>query len=103
MSNSNNSTDKKNARKQGVKELIIGAAIAAAGGLLTYFSHESAKPGQRYTIYTGLIAMGIVYAVYGVIHILFPKVGAKKDSKTDSSAIAEGKEAKDEVVVEEDD
>lgn len=64
--------DKASVRKRGIKELLIGAAIAAVGGLASYASYSSARAGETYTVYTGVIAIGIVYALKGAFDLAFP-------------------------------
>lgn len=72
-------TDKASVRKRGVIELLIGIAIAAAGGI--FISYNTARPGERYTVYTGIIAIGIVYAFKGLFDIAFPKVPKNVDKE----------------------
>ena len=64
--------DKASVRKRGIIELLIGVAIAAAGGIFTAISYNAARPGERYTVYTGIIAIGIVYAFKGLYDVAFP-------------------------------
>lgn len=66
------STYKKAARKKALKELLIGLAVAVAGALISWGSYSSAKPGGRYTIYTGIIVLGVIYAGKGVWGLIFP-------------------------------
>lgn len=63
---------KKAARKKALKELLIGLGVAAAGALISWGSYSSAKPGGRYTIYTGIIVLGVIYAGKGVWGLIFP-------------------------------
>ena len=71
----------KAARKKGLTNLGIGLAIAAAGGLLTLFSYQSARPGEKYTVYTGLIVIGIIDAICGLYQLINPKSALPKDKK----------------------
>lgn len=98
---SNTAKDQINKRKRGIKEFLIGAAVAAAGGLATLASYNAAKPGETYTVYTGFIALGIVYAVIGAFHIAFPNAGKKSIDTTSSEKKSEAA-AEADVVKEED-
>ncbi len=93
-------TDKASVRKRSIKELIIGAAVAAAGGLATFASYNSARPGGSYTVYTGIIALGIVYAVKGLIGVIMPGIYLKNQSKNQPAdqpeAVAEAEVVKEE-------
>lgn len=71
----------KDARKRGLTNLGVGAAIAIVGLILTYLSYSNTRPGERYTIYTGLIAIGIVDAVIGLYYLINPKAALPKDKK----------------------
>ena len=66
------------ARKRGFTNLGIGLAIAAGGALLTFFSYSTAKVGERYTVFTGLIAVGIIDALCGIYYIIRPKAALPK-------------------------
>ena len=79
------SNDKTAARKRAIKEFAIGAAVAAAGGIATYVSYSSARPGGTYTVYTGFIALGVVYAIKGLIGLVFPKAFADKNKPTSTA------------------
>ncbi len=68
----------KAARKKGFVNLGIGLVIAAVGGILSLVSYNNAKPGEKYTIYTGIIAIGAVDACLGLWYIINPKAGIKK-------------------------
>jgi len=84
--------DKSSVRKRGIKELIAGVAIAAVGGVATAVSYNTARPGETYTVYTGIIALGIVYAAIGLWHVAFPKV-SKKDQAEQIAKNSESAEA----------
>lgn len=71
----------KEARKRGLKNLGIGAAIAIAGLIFTGISYNTAKPGEKYTIFTGVIAIGIVDALFGLYYLINPKAALPKDKK----------------------
>lgn len=71
----------KEARKRGIKNLCIGAAIAVAGLIFTGISYSNARPGGKYTIYTGLIAIGVIDALVGLYYIINPKAALPKDKK----------------------
>lgn len=71
----------KEARKRGLRNLGIGAAIAIAGLILTAISYNNAKPGERYTVYTGIIAIGVVDALIGLYYLINPKAALPKDKK----------------------
>lgn len=81
MSNSNKTAG----RKKALKEFLIGAAVAAVGGIATAVSYNSARPGGTYTVYTGLIALGAVYAVIGLWGIIFP-LGIRGDKKINNKS-----------------
>ncbi len=89
--------DKAFARKRAIKEFLIGAAVAIAGGAMTYFSYENARPGESYTIFTGLIVLGVIYAVKGLYGIILP-LGIKglRNNKTaeNFAEIEDAREAK---------
>lgn len=74
-------TDKASARKRGIKELLAGVALAAVGGIATAASYNSARPGETYTVYTGVIALGVVYACIGLWHVASPKVAKKEQQE----------------------
>ncbi len=80
-----NNKDKVAGRKKALKEFLIGAAVAAVGGIATAVSYNSAKPGGSYTVYTGLIALGIVYAVIGLWGLIFP-LGLRGNKKPSDKA-----------------
>lgn len=89
---------KKDVRKRGIKELLGGVAVAALGIIMSVVSYNTAKAGETYTVYTGIIVLGIAYACKGVYDVAFPNgLGKKKDNEPIEAA----KEA-EEVVVEED-
>lgn len=71
----------KEARKRGLKNLGIGAAIAIAGLIFTAISYSNAKPGGTYTVYTGIIAIGVIDAVVGLYYLINPKAALPKDKK----------------------
>lgn len=79
--------DKATARKKAVKEFAIGLAAAALGAGISFASYSSAKPGGTYTVYTGVIVLGVVYACKGLFGLVFP-MGLKK-SKEEQPAVAE--------------
>lgn len=89
-------------RKRGLAEIIGGAALAAIGGIASMVSYNNAKAGQTYTVYTGIIALGVVYAIKGIYDVAFPAGFGKKDIDTDNTPkVAE--KAEDTKVVEEED
>lgn len=71
----------KSARKKGLTNLFIGLGIAALGGILSLVSYNTAKPGERYTVYTGFIAVGIIDALIGLYYLINPKAALPKDKK----------------------
>lgn len=71
----------KSARKKGITNLLVGLGIAALGGILSLVSYNTAKPGERYTIYTGFIAVGVVDAIIGLYYLINPKAALPKDKK----------------------
>ena len=101
---SKNSTDKASVRKRGIMELVVGLAVAAFAGFISWQSYETADYGEQYTIYYGPIILGAAYAVLGLVDVAFPQLRSKKAKKSDDAVVAtsEGEKAKDEVVVEED-
>lgn len=95
-------TDKASVRKRGIKELIGGIVVAAIGGIVSFMSYSTAKVGERYHIYTGVIALGVVYAIKGLIDIAVPAgFGKKGADKTVTANTTET--AKETEIVEEDD
>ena len=68
-------------RKKGLINLGIGTAIAAVGALVSYASYSNAKPGQTYTVYTGVIAVGVIDAICGLYYLINPKATLPKDKK----------------------
>lgn len=68
-------------RKKGLINLGIGAAIAIVGALISYASYANAKPGQTYTVYTGIIAVGVIDALCGLYYLINPKATLPKDKK----------------------
>lgn len=88
-----NNNAKAEARKKALKEFLIGAGVAAAGGIITWISYSTAEPGERYTIFTGVIALGAVYAVHGLFRMIVPAKNAGSDGVP--KAAAEDKIAKD--------
>lgn len=72
---------KQEGRKKGFINLGIGLGIAALGGILTLISYNTAKPGETYTVYTGIIAIGVVDAVYGLYLLANPKAIVPKDKR----------------------
>lgn len=71
--------DLKDARKKGLVNLLIGAGIAALGGILSFISYNNAKPGESYTIYTGIIVIGIIDAICGIYYLIRPSTALPKD------------------------
>lgn len=71
----------KDGRKKGFTNLGIGAAIAIIGALISFASYNNAKPGESYTVYTGLIVVGIVDALCGLYYIINPKAALPKDQR----------------------
>ena len=68
-------------RKKGLTNLGIGAAIAIVGILLSVASYNSAKAGETYTVYTGIIVVGIIDALCGLYYLINPKATLPKDKK----------------------
>lgn len=68
-------------RKKGLINLGIGTAIALIGALISFASYSNAKPGQTYTVYTGIIAVGVVDALCGLYYLINPKATLPKDKK----------------------
>ena len=50
----------------------MGPGIAALGGILSFVSYNNAKPGESYTIYTGIIVIGIIDAICGIYYLIRP-------------------------------
>ncbi len=94
------SIDKASVRKRGIKELIGGVVAAAVGGIVSYVSYDSARAGETYTVYYGIIAFGVVYVIKGLYDIAFPSGFGKKK---DVSAATEEVKVSDKQVVEEED
>lgn len=69
------------ARKKGLMNLGIGCGIALLGGILTLISYNNAHPGERYTIFTGFIVVGIIDALCGVYQLINPKSALPKDKR----------------------
>lgn len=68
-------------RKKGIINLCIGAGIAIVGGLISLASYNNARPGETYTVYTGVIAVGIIDAICGLYYLINPKATLPKDKK----------------------
>lgn len=85
--------DKATARKKAVKEFAIGLAAAILGAGISFASYNSARPGETYTVYTGVIVLGVIYACKGAFGLVFP-MGLKK-SKEEQPAVAENAEKSD--------
>ena len=82
-------------RKKALKEFLIGAGVAAAGGIISLISYNTAKPGETYTVYTGIIALGAVYAIHGLYRMAFPTGLKKSDKSASAEAVIEEKAAED--------
>lgn len=67
-----------NARRKALTNLGIGAGIAIVGAVLSAVSYGLAKPGETYTVYTGIIAIGVIDAIYGLYCLANPKSLLKK-------------------------
>ncbi len=76
------------ARKKALKELLIGGAVAIVGVVASVASYNMAKVGETYTVYTGVIVVGAVYALKGLFGLAFPS-GFKKVSKSAEPAVVE--------------
>ncbi len=99
----NKNSSKPKTRKRGLIEIAAGVGLAAIGGLATAASYNAARPGESYTVYTGIIALGVVYACKGLYDAIFPN-GFKKSHKDIEPAKTEKAEATadDDIVKEED-
>lgn len=98
-----NALTKEGLRKRATKEFIIGLVVAVAAGAISYASYDAAASsatGGTYTVYTGAIALGVVYAIKGGFTLLFPSTVLKWSKKSQSSQAKT--EAKAEAVVEDD-
>lgn len=76
-------------RKRAIKELIIGAVVAACAGMISYASYNAAatsRTGGTYTVYTGAIALGVVYAIKGGFTLLFPNLVLKWSKKAEAKS-----------------
>ncbi len=71
----------KSARKKGLTNLGIGIAIAVVGIIISFISYQTAKAGERYTIYTGIIAIGVIDALCGLYYLINPKAALPKDKR----------------------
>lgn len=69
----------KDGRKKGLINLGIGLAIAAVGALISFISYNNAKPGETYTVYTGIIVIGIIDAICGLYYLVNPKAALPKE------------------------
>ena len=76
--------DKSTKRKRALRELLIGLAVAIAGGVISYVSYTTARAGESYTVYTGLIALGVVYAIKGLWGLVFP-LGLRRNQPGDKA------------------
>ncbi len=90
---------KAKARKNGIIEFAVGAGVAALGGIMSFMSYSAAKAGETYTVYTGFIVLGVIYAIKGLIDIAFPNA-FNKNKKADESTDQATADA--EVIKEED-
>ena len=57
-------------RTTGAITLGIGLVLAALGGGLTSFSHDSAGPGQSYTVFYGLVLLGAIVGLKGLYMLI---------------------------------
>lgn len=93
-------------RKRAIKELIIGAVVALGAGLVSYASYNAAatsRTGGTYTIYTGAIAIGAVYAIKGAFTLIFPNLvlkWTKKSAAKSAKKAGSGAKAPAEAIVE---
>lgn len=69
----------KDGRKKGLINLGIGLSIAAVGALISFISYNNAKPGETYTVYTGIIVIGIIDAICGLYYLVNPKAALPKE------------------------
>lgn len=87
--------DKASVRKRGIIEFIGGAVVAAIGGIASFASYQAADYGESYTVYTGIIALGVIYALKGIYDVVFPSGFGKKeiaDEPVESKEVEEVKE-----------
>ncbi len=87
-------TNQATSRKEALKEFLIGLAVAAAGGLMTGISYNSARPGGTYTVFTGLIALGAIYGLHGLWRLIFPSgikgaLGKQKSQSVEANSVKE--------------
>lgn len=100
------SITKADLKKRAIKEFVLGAVVAGAAGAISYASYDAAASsatGGTYTVYTGAIALGAVYAVKGLFTLLFPSLVLKWSNKSSASTKAAKQPAKAEAVVEDED
>lgn len=81
------------ARKKAAKEFIIGLAVAILGAGISFASYSTARAGETYTVYTGIIVLGAIYACKGLFGLVFP-MGLKKSKEATELAVVEA-DAKD--------
>jgi|YNPBryBLVA2012_1023415.scaffolds.fasta_scaffold01162_8 predicted phage tail protein len=58
------------ARRSAIGLIAGGIAIAIIGCVLTYLSYNSASPGGRYYVCTGLILLGIYMLIRGIAQLI---------------------------------
>ncbi len=98
---SSNTITKESLRKRATKEFIIGLVVAIIAGAISYASYDAAASsatGGTYTVYTGAIALGVIYAVKGGFTLLFPSTVLKWSNKSNKNQSKT--KAKAEAVVE---
>lgn len=91
-----NAITKESLRKRATKEFIIGLVVAVIAGAISYASYDAAASsatGGTYTVYTGAIALGVVYAIKGGFTLLFPSTVLKWSKKSNKNQIKAEAEA----------
>ncbi len=65
-------------RAKAAKIIGLGIVFLLIGGALTGMSYQGTKPGNRFTVFTGLIFVGIYDIVRGLYYLANPKAMIKK-------------------------
>lgn len=58
-------------RKSALYTMLAGLGLLAIGAIITWSSFNSAEPGGKYLVATGLIAMGILQFFRGLWQLIF--------------------------------
>jgi len=68
----------KMARQKAVQLMLRGIVLAVIGGIVTWITYSSAKPGGTYYVCSGLIFFGGLGFLIGLTCFIFPRLLIKK-------------------------